>query len=217
MYSTTEFLRAIATLLWPIILIVVLILFNKQIIKIMESIRTRKWSLKIGGQELTVEELGTQQQNFIADLQRQLVELQQYVHRKLPDVVGHRVDESEYEDAEKFKHSVKRVLWVDDTPKNNQYFVDLLKSSEVSVDLALTTGEGIRMFEKKKYGLVISDMGRFEGTQYRKEAGIELLKKIKSKNKEIPFIIYCSPEGYRNIREKPFRTEFESLPHHPPC
>src|SRR6266545_3666210 len=91
--------------------------------------------------------------------------------------------------------SVASVLWVDDFPKNNSYFVEQLTNLGIKVDLALTTSEGLSLFGRRKYSCVISDMGRHEDDAENSDAGLDLLKAIRERNAQIPFIIFCSSRG----------------------
>jgi hypothetical protein len=71
-----KLIQAIASLLWPLIVVAVLFLFRPAIIALIESAKSRKFTLKIGGQELSMEEVNQQQQNLIADLQTQVSNIQ---------------------------------------------------------------------------------------------------------------------------------------------
>lgn len=68
-------LQAVAVLLWPLIVLFIIILFRPAVSAIVESARSRKFTLKIGGQELTMEEANANQRSLIADLQDQVSEI----------------------------------------------------------------------------------------------------------------------------------------------
>ena len=90
---------------------------------------------------------------------------------------------------------VKTILWVDDNPKNNSYFVEHLSELGVRVDLAESTAEGAARFEAKKYDSVISDMGRKEGPYFNGSAGLDLLKIVRARDATIPFVFFSSPQA----------------------
>jgi len=152
--------------------------------------------LKLGGQELTMEEASEQQRKLIADLQAQVLEIKRSLEGVAPPALA-----APEKAALKMPPAVASVLWVDDQPKNNSYFVQQLVDRGVNVELAMSTAEGLRMFDKKTYGVVISDMGRTEDGTYKPTAGLELLKVIRERNKTIPFIIYSSSRGGGEHRE----------------
>jgi len=93
-----------------------------------------------------MDEASEQQRSLISDLQSQLVELRkeiegaQFVRRSIQTSAG--------------QTSVREtgsVLWVDDYPKNNSYFVEQLQQLGVKIDLALTTAAGISKFSRRRH------------------------------------------------------------------
>lgn len=91
----------------------------------------------------------------------------------------------------------KIVLWVDDCPENNVYARNILENYGMKFDLALSTERALNSMEKNSYDLIISDMGRREGSR----EGYVLLKKIRNKGNDTPFIIF-SADGSRAEHRK---------------
>jgi len=56
METLPEILKAIASLLWPLIVIVILFSFRSQVAGLIETARTRKFTVKVGEMELSMEE-----------------------------------------------------------------------------------------------------------------------------------------------------------------
>jgi CheY-like chemotaxis protein len=199
-------INAIANLLWPLIMLVLIAQFTPAIRGIIESARSRRFTLKVGGQELTVDEVNQQQRNLISDLQLQVLALR--------EAVGTTLEASTTSTAAPVKlphveHNT--VLWVDDRPKNNSYFVQELNDRGIFVDLALTTSEGLQRLEQGKYRLVISDMQREEGGSYNPVAGLDLLRKMHSAGIEVPVIIYCSTEASDNYRQEALKAGAKAI------
>jgi len=196
-----EILQGAAALLWPliaIILIVILIaLFRPNIAAIIKSAETRKVTLKIGNQELTLEEADKQQRNLIADIQSQVVELR----RNIEGITGTIPALPESAKAERSAQRVA-ILWVDDNPKNNGYLVQQFLDMGLTVDLALSTSDGLKRFDEGQYEVVISDMGRREEGSYKGTAGLSLLKEIRAINPDVPFIIFSTSTVVREYRSK---------------
>ena len=101
----------------------------------------------------------------------------------------------------------KKVLWVDDVPANNENIKLYLEKQGMQFELALDTGDAIDLLKKKKYDLVISDIGRPSSD----EAGLDLLKSMKGTaamkeirdiNPETPVIIFCGPGGANRYRRE---------------
>jgi len=187
-----KLLEVIAKLAWPGIVIGIVVIFRPAVASIIESARSRKFTLKVGGQELTMDEASEQQRGLIADLQAQVVELGKRVEGSAtpsePALIAR---------PEPTALPTNGILWVDDYPKNNSYFVEQFNDLGVKVDLALTTTEGIAKFSRRKYSVVISDMGRHEDGVENPDAGIDLLKAIRAKDAKVPFFIFCSTRGVR--------------------
>jgi hypothetical protein len=80
---------------------------------VIQSARRRKFSIKVGENELTVEEASEQQRILINDLQEQLHALKKTVDSTVSDEQKVRVKE-----ATSPRH-ISKILWVDDYPSNN--------------------------------------------------------------------------------------------------
>lgn len=194
MKEYSELIKGIASILWPLIVVVIIIIFRPAVAGIIESARSRKFTLKIGGQELSMEEVNQQQRNLIADLQTQVNEL----HKKVEgSEISSRLTTAP---VRKLAERRRSILWVDDQPKNNSVFVQQLSDRGITVDLAFSTADGLAKFSRGQYGLVISDMGRRENGTYNADAGLDLLRSIREKNNDIPFIVFCSSRGVREYR-----------------
>jgi len=191
MTDSAKVLEGIAALLWPCIVILLVFLFKPAVAALIESAKSRKFTLKIGGQELTMEEANAQQRTLIADLQSQVLEIQKKIG------VGAQPVVAPPESPPRRATQRAPILCVDDQPKNNSYFVQQLSDKGFTIDLALSTSEGLKQFDRGQYGLVISDMGRTEEDSYKPTAGLDLLKKIRAQSPDIPFIIFCSSRGAR--------------------
>ncbi len=196
-----KIMDSLSTLLWPLIVIGIVILFRPAVAAIVESARSRKFTLKIGGQELTMEEVNDQQQKLIADLQTQVVELRQKIEG--PPAGAQTMAPIVPAAAAK---SPNRVLWVDDNPKNNSYFIEQLSKLGVTVDLALSTSEGMAKYESGSYRYIISDMGRDEGGQFNPDAGLDFLRYVRSKDQQTPFVLFCHPNAARDFGDEARRS-----------
>ncbi|WP_280383533.1 hypothetical protein [Nocardia wallacei] len=74
-----EILSSVATLLWPVLFLVALLMFRGPVGRVIRSAEHREFTLTVGGQEIGMKELSAQQDDMIADLQTQLSRLQQEV------------------------------------------------------------------------------------------------------------------------------------------
>jgi CheY-like chemotaxis protein len=191
MDAAQKLLQAIATVLWPSIVVLVIVLFRPAAKAIMESAKSRKFTLKIGGQELTMEEANSVQQKLIADLQAQVSALQKSMGGA-PPTEPLKMPESNAAPISRGN----LLLWVDDNPKNNAYFIQQLNEVGITVDTATSTAEGCSRFNSRKYDYVITDMGRKEDRKgdppFNPHAGIDLIKSVREKDKRVPIIVFSS-------------------------
>jgi CheY-like chemotaxis protein len=87
-----------------------------------------------------------------------------------------------------------RVLWVDDYPANNKAIMDVYRRQSMEFDLVLDTTQAISLLLKKSYDLIISDIGRHP----EPDAGIKMIREIKTKFDDPPPIIIYSGESAIN-------------------
>ncbi len=185
-----KLISALASLAWPTVVAILLLRLFAPIKSIIESATARKFTIKVAGNELTMEEASEQQRVIIADLQTRLVTLEnQFPPDPVEEVAGSHDDEPTLE---------TRILWVDDNPKNNSYLIATLEGQGASVDIAVSTQDGLSKFKRRKYDVVISDMGRPEGER----AGLDLTKKIKELKSAAPVYIFCSGWAAKNLRQE---------------
>lgn len=199
-----ETITSIASLLWPLLILVGLLLFRRPLLRVVRSAEQREWTLEVGGQKLSMKQLSDQQNSMIADLQAQISALHAEI-AKLgatrpeagePDLAWDRGPASSGDDGT----TPNSVLWVDDTPENNALIVEQLQRNGVRVDLALSTREGLAKLGQRRYGAVVSDMGRVEEGDYVSNAGIRLLRTVRELYPTLPFLIYCSSMGALTYR-----------------
>jgi CheY-like chemotaxis protein len=187
--SAAKLVTAIAALAWPIVFAVLLIKLYEPIKGLVEAARARKFSIKIAGNELTMEEASKQQIDAFSDLQSKVAELE----KRLAPVSSEAAIE-----APAPVRANKRILWVDDSPKNNSFLVASFENRGIRVDTALTTDEGVVMFRRSEYDAVISDMGRPEN----EKAGIDLTRAIKQISPDTPIYIFCGRWAAMNLRKE---------------
>lgn len=198
MKEAAELLKAIATLFWPLLVLFLLLRFAGAIKTVVESASRRKFSLKIAGNELTMDEFSEQQIRLLADVQSKLAELENRIADQPAGLArGSKAAVAAGPD-EAAPAAARRLLWVDDNPRNNSYLVAVVEERGSRVDIALSTDEAMRKFVPGRYDAVVSDMGRPESDR----AGLDLAGRIRSVDKETPFIIFCGGWAASNLRSE---------------
>ena len=91
----------------------------------------------------------------------------------------------------------KQILWVDDRPDNNTYERRAFESLGITFTLALSTNEALELLSKRRFGAILSDMGRREGPK----EGYVLLDALRAGGDETPFFIYAGSNSDRHKRE----------------
>lgn len=190
MEELSKLLTALASLAWPLLIAALLYTLRDPLKNLIDSARGRKFTIKVAGNELTMEEASEQQMAIVADLVKKVAELEKQMPKTTAAIQA--------EIAATIRHASQRILWIDDRPKNNSMLVAALAEQGVKVDIALSTDQGLELLSKGQYDAVISDMGRPEGDH----AGIDFTKKARSSNPTLPIFIYCGSWGARNLRNE---------------
>jgi CheY-like chemotaxis protein len=95
----------------------------------------------------------------------------------------------------------KAILWVDDNPANNELAVRALRKFGLDIEQATNTEAAMAAFQRRKFDLVISDMGRGDD----KRAGYTLLKLLRDSGSKVPYFIFAGldkPEFRREAAER---------------
>ena len=228
MSPVADLIGAVASLLWPLLVIVVLLVFGRQLLSKLRN--SDDVTLEIGGQRLNLKQATDQQSDMITDLQREVASLR----KRLDDVGvggaggwtdaagGGQGAEQRGSEAEQHGSAEQRgelepadeliefgqpdtrearpgsaphsILWVDDHPENNAMLVESWRREGAEVDTARTTDEAMRLLVGRRYGLVISDMGRHESGVDVPDAGLRLLTKVRATDAHVPFVLYGNVE-----------------------
>lgn len=188
MEEFSKLITSLASLAWPLLIAALLYTLRESIKNLIDSARGRKFTIKVGGNELTMEEASEQQLAIVTDLVKKIAELE----KKIPKTT----EEIQIEMSASIRRMPQSVLWVDDHPKNNSLLVAALAEQGVRVDIALSTDQGLELLSENQYNAVISDMERPEGDH----AGIDLTREIKKLQPSLPVFIYCGPSRARNWR-----------------
>jgi len=189
MDDAAKLISAIASLAWPVVLAILLFKLFGPIRALVDSALRRKFSIKVAGNELTMEEVSEQQRVIVNDLQSKVADLERRLNT---------VSSAAPAQLRTPEQSAKRVLWVDDTPRNNSLLAASIEERGARVDIALSTDDAMTKFKRQPYDIVLSDMGRPEG----EKAGIELTKRIKSLSPTTPVFIFCGSWAARNLRDE---------------
>lgn len=210
MENIDKLISALASLFWPTSFIIIILKFGGTIRTIIESAKSRKFSIKVAGNELSMEEVSEQQRVLISDLQKQIVSIEERISTLRP-----KSSASDAKRAEAQRNEVRSILWVDDNPRNNSFLIEDLNTRDIQVVTSLSTSDALAKLSQRPYDRIISDMGRKEASGYNQMAGIDLIKEVRKTDKKVPILIYCSTRAARGFRDQALlagATEITSSP-----
>ncbi|HWC81346.1 MAG TPA: hypothetical protein VG756_15445 [Pseudonocardiaceae bacterium] len=87
------------------------------------------------------------------------------------------------------------VLWVADRPGANALEIARLQANNVHVDVATSTAQGLELLASHRYELIVSDMARVENGRAVPDAGLQLVKQVRTLDRDTPLVIYADPRG----------------------
>jgi len=208
-----QVLSSIAQLLWPIVALILAYWLLPELKQILHRIsESRNLKVKWGDKELSVQEAADNLQRVVGSL----IETEAARGSAQDKGIATDTTTSKVIAAGKGVSSVvppddqlsevarvaasplpRRILWVDDKPEGNALEMASLKDRGVQIDAALSTEEALRLFEPHKYALVVTDMYRREEGIKNADAGIDLLKELRSIDPSVVVIAYCAPASVR--------------------
>ncbi len=190
-----EFWKAIASFAWPAVAVFVFLLFRPAILSVLKR---ENMTLKVGSLELSVQEAAKINGKDIADLQQKMAELEA---RLLENKTGEAGGPTPQADLFVAPSEPGKLLWVDDFPSNNAFLVEKLKERGIEVVLSLSTADALDRIQFDDFAAVITDLGRIENGSNNPYAGMDLIKKLRSKGHTQPVLVYAGRRGFSN-REK---------------
>jgi CheY-like chemotaxis protein len=182
--TAARIIEAIGSLLWPLLVAVLLIRVIPHVPGVVadlrRAMRTRGFTVKVGGVELSVEEATEQ-------LRRQVTDLQTHMASQLAGDAGAgaAVPAGGQERA--------AVLWVDDNPDANALELAKLRDDGLEVLLARSTAEAMDVLSLRRgIRAIVTDLGRSEDGEFRSHAGLALLRQLREAEQDQPVLVYTS-------------------------
>jgi CheY-like chemotaxis protein len=168
--------------------------------------RSRAFTVKIGGAELTVEEATEQLRRQVTDLQTHLaVRLAERGERAAapppapvppgaapgapvpPGAPGGATDAA----GPATGQGRSTILWVDDRPEEHTLELAKLRDDGVEVLLARSTAEALDVLSLRRgVRAIVTDLVRTEDGEFRAHAGLALLRQLKEAEQDQPVLVY---------------------------
>jgi len=208
--TAARIIEAIASLLWPLLVAVLLIRVLPHVpslvAELRRAMRSRAFTVKIGGAELTVEEATEQLRRQVTDLQTHLaVQLAERGERAAapppapvppgaapgapvpPGAPGGATDAA----GPATGQGRSTILWVDDRPGDRTLELAKLRDDGVEVLLARSTAEAMDVLSLRRgVQAIVTDLVRSEDGEFRSHAGLALLRQLKEAEQDQPVLVY---------------------------
>ena len=198
--TAARIIEAIGALLWPLLVAVLLIRVIPHIPGVVadlrRAMRTRGFTVKVGGVELSVEEATEQLRRQVTDLQThmavQLAEQGEPAPGAPPPAPGSSAG-TEADGAGPAGQGPATILWVDDNPDANALELAKLRDDGLEVLLARSTAEAMDVLSLRRgVRAIVTDMGRSEDGEFRSHAGLALLRQLHEAEQDQPVLVYTS-------------------------
>ena len=183
--TAARIIEAIGSLLWPLLVAVLLIRVIPHVPGVVadlrRAMRTRGFTVTVGGVELSVEEATEQ-------LRRQVTDLQTHMASQLAGDAGTGAEAAPAGGQER-----AAVLWVDDNPDANALELAKLRDDGLEVLLARSTAEAMDVLSLRRgIRAIVTDLGRSEDGEFRSHAGLALLRQLREAEQDQPVVVYTS-------------------------
>ena len=158
-----------------------------------EEMLKKQWSSYF--QKLIKEQFSKKDRMDISMLEKRVDELQTLVWR----FINETPRDKDLHTGQNKKYG--RILWVDDYPINNESVISFFKEQNIYFDIALTTEQGLKLYRKELYDLIITDMGRGDESN----AGITLINELNFLHCQVPIVVYCSMTAMQRYADEAIR------------
>ena len=195
--TAARIIEAVGSLLWPLLVAVLLIRILPHVPGVVadlrRALRTRAFTVKVAGVELTVEEATEQLRRQVTDLQTHMAI--QLAERdgdgQLPAAPPGAPGAGPAEAGGPAAPGRATVLWVDDHPDDHALELAKLRDDGIEVLLARSTAEALDVLSLRRgVGTVVTGLARSEDGEFRAHAGLALLRQLKEAEHDQPVLVY---------------------------
>ena len=194
--TAARIIEAIGSLLWPLLVAVVLIRVLPHVPALVadlrRAMRTRAFTVRVAGAELTVEEATEQLRRQVTDLQTHMaIQLADRDGAGPPPPPAPGSAAGTGEAAGPSGPGRPTLLWVDDRPDDHALELAKLRDDGIEVLLARSTAEALDVLSLRRgVHAVVTDLGRSEDGEFRTHAGLALLRQLKEAEHAQPVLVY---------------------------
>jgi CheY-like chemotaxis protein len=194
--TAARIIEAIGSLLWPLLVAVLLVRILPHVPGVVadlrRAMRTRAFTVKVAGAELTVEEATEQLRRQVTDLQTHMAaQLAERDRSGPPPPPSPGSAAGAVDAAAPPGPGRPTLLWVDDRHDDHALELAKLRDDGIEVLLARSTAEALDVLSLRRgVHAVVTDLGRSEDGEFRTHAGLALLRQLKEAEHELPVLVY---------------------------
>jgi len=194
--DSVDLIRAIAVLLWPVVVAGVLVFLLPVVRRLMRS--SQSVDIEVAGTKLSIQGANEAIRKQIADLQDRVNALEAPPSART----------ASYEIPAALP-GAQKILWVDDRPNANVYERARVMDAGYRLLQADTTAAALRVVASDgPFELIISDMSRVEaGGNYNATAGLDLVKALREAGDQTRVVFYSSSKSLA-----PVMAELRQIP-----
>jgi len=188
-----EILKAVASLLWPVVVAVLLIALLPVIRRLLSQ--SDSIDVEVAGAKVAVQKAAEELRKLISDLQDRVNELETALGNASIEAVERPVVPAPAQPS-------NTVLWVDDRPEANVYERARLTEEGRRVVRAESTLSALqRLHTDGPFSVIVSDMSRVEqGGRLNLRAGLDLLHELRDSGDNTPIVFYSTSRSLEPVR-----------------
>ena len=179
--SIKQLSDALATLIWPVLAVVIVWRLYPTIQRIIAS---RAFTVKMGGFEFTAQEATDKLIQSTAELQSRIAALDKSPSlggEELQRQIGTEPRDGREDTKEPTSRNrlLREVLWVDDIPDRHAYEIAQLEALGVKVTITRSSRAALDLMNSRTFDAVVTSLSRSEEGAYSPTAGLSLLESAK--------------------------------------
>ncbi len=189
-----SFSKLLGTIVWPALILFVIFFFRATFITFFEALS--EFSFKMFGFEATFKRKEASKEALVA------ATVARAESGASPTAKAEEIKAAENAVEALTPRTLRlaksaRVLWVDDSPRNNVHEQEAMEALGIDFVISISTEDALSKLKQSNFDVVISDMGR----PLDQQAGYTLLDKMRDSGDTTPLVFYASSRSPEHIAE----------------
>jgi CheY-like chemotaxis protein len=175
---------------WPVVTLTIVFILRKRILSTLTALAERTRTASVGPISVDFDPVAV---GALQDTAREAAQSFGSDPDRLGDFLSEQIAKMAEQSPKQDERSISgsRILWADDNIAHNLFEMHYLQRLGARIETATTTEEALRVLDKDRFDLVISDMHRVEDGVEEPKAGLKLLEALRSR-RHIPLVFYTA-------------------------